>query len=147
MACCFPTVSQNKIGEVTGSVLCSCREEGRWRGAMRRELRLTSVFWQAQQFEWVRSWYPGLYAQIQHFVAKGQFIPVGGTWVEMVRSVVSLARLQPPCAILLGLGLTLAWESRAFAEPVGGPRAQKTAAICSVQPSKNTIPPPSHRIP
>ncbi|GAB0193978.1 alpha-mannosidase 2C1 [Grus japonensis] len=38
---------------------------------------------QAQQFEWVRSWYPGLYAQIQHFVAKGQFIPVGGTWVEM----------------------------------------------------------------
>ncbi|NWU90552.1 MA2C1 mannosidase, partial [Upupa epops] len=41
------------------------------------------VFWQAQQFEWVRSWYPGLYVQIQNFVAKGQFIPVGGTWVEM----------------------------------------------------------------
>ncbi|OPJ70121.1 alpha-mannosidase 2C1 [Patagioenas fasciata monilis] len=38
---------------------------------------------QAQQFEWVRSWYPGLYAQIQDFVAKGQFVPVGGTWVEM----------------------------------------------------------------
>uniref|UniRef100_A0A8C0VTU5 alpha-mannosidase n=1 Tax=Cyanistes caeruleus TaxID=156563 RepID=A0A8C0VTU5_CYACU len=38
---------------------------------------------QAQQFEWVRSCYPGLYARIQDFVAKGQFIPVGGTWVEM----------------------------------------------------------------
>ncbi|NXP52211.1 MA2C1 mannosidase, partial [Heliornis fulica] len=45
--------------------------------------RLTSVLRQAQQFEWVRSWYPGLYAQVQHFVAKRQFIPVGGTWVEM----------------------------------------------------------------
>uniref|UniRef100_A0A8B9NSX7 alpha-mannosidase n=1 Tax=Accipiter nisus TaxID=211598 RepID=A0A8B9NSX7_9AVES len=38
---------------------------------------------QAQQFEWVRTWYPGLYTQIQEFVAKEQFIPVGGTWVEM----------------------------------------------------------------
>ncbi|XP_064169237.1 alpha-mannosidase 2C1 [Anguilla rostrata] len=38
---------------------------------------------QAQQFEWVKSWYPGLYSQIKHFVQKGQFIPVGGTWVEM----------------------------------------------------------------
>ncbi|NXT84920.1 MA2C1 mannosidase, partial [Zapornia atra] len=47
------------------------------------QLGLTSVLCQAQQFEWVRSWYPGLYAQIQHFVAKGQFVPVGGTWVEM----------------------------------------------------------------
>lgn len=38
---------------------------------------------QAQQFQWVKSWYPGLYSQIQHFVKKGQFVPVGGTWVEM----------------------------------------------------------------
>uniref|UniRef100_A0A8C7MBJ2 alpha-mannosidase n=1 Tax=Oncorhynchus kisutch TaxID=8019 RepID=A0A8C7MBJ2_ONCKI len=38
---------------------------------------------QAQQFDWVKSWYPGLFTQIQHFVKKGQFIPVGGTWVEM----------------------------------------------------------------
>ncbi|XP_074956010.1 alpha-mannosidase 2C1 isoform X1 [Phalacrocorax aristotelis] len=44
---------------------------------------LTFACSQAQQFEWVRSWYPGLYTQIQDFVAKGQFIPVGGTWVEM----------------------------------------------------------------
>uniref|UniRef100_A0A667YA75 alpha-mannosidase n=1 Tax=Myripristis murdjan TaxID=586833 RepID=A0A667YA75_9TELE len=38
---------------------------------------------QAQQFQWVKTWYPGLFSQIQHYVKKGQFIPVGGTWVEM----------------------------------------------------------------
>ncbi|MBN3314125.1 MA2C1 mannosidase, partial [Atractosteus spatula] len=38
---------------------------------------------QAQQFEWVRKWYPGLYSQIQQFASRGQFVPVGGTWVEM----------------------------------------------------------------
>uniref|UniRef100_A0A8C4IA83 alpha-mannosidase n=1 Tax=Dicentrarchus labrax TaxID=13489 RepID=A0A8C4IA83_DICLA len=38
---------------------------------------------QAQQFQWVKSWYPGLFSQIQHYVKKGQFIPVGGAWVEM----------------------------------------------------------------
>uniref|UniRef100_A0A673CTM3 alpha-mannosidase n=1 Tax=Sphaeramia orbicularis TaxID=375764 RepID=A0A673CTM3_9TELE len=37
----------------------------------------------AQQFHWVKKWYPGLFSQIQHFVKKGQFVPVGGTWVEM----------------------------------------------------------------
>ncbi|NXA52427.1 MA2C1 mannosidase, partial [Nothocercus julius] len=47
------------------------------------QLRLTSVLRQAQQFEWVRCWYPGLYTQIQDYVTKGRFIPVGGTWVEM----------------------------------------------------------------
>ncbi|XP_017672506.1 PREDICTED: alpha-mannosidase 2C1 isoform X2 [Lepidothrix coronata] len=50
---------------------------------MERNPELTFACSQAQQFEWVRSWYPGLYAQILDFVAKGQFIPVGGTWVEM----------------------------------------------------------------
>ncbi|TKS73487.1 Alpha-mannosidase 2C1 [Collichthys lucidus] len=38
---------------------------------------------QAQQFQWVKSWYPGLFTEIQHYVKKGQFIPVGGAWVEM----------------------------------------------------------------
>uniref|UniRef100_A0A8C3DCS8 Alpha-mannosidase 2C1 n=1 Tax=Corvus moneduloides TaxID=1196302 RepID=A0A8C3DCS8_CORMO len=50
---------------------------------MEHNPELTFACSQAQQFEWVRSWYPGLYARIQDFVAKGQFIPVGGTWVEM----------------------------------------------------------------
>lgn len=65
------------------------------------ELGLIPVLLQAQQFEWVRSCYPGLYARIQDFVAKGQFIPVGGTWVEMVSGMVSLACLTL-CAILWG---------------------------------------------
>ncbi|XP_056138138.1 alpha-mannosidase 2C1 [Lampris incognitus] len=38
---------------------------------------------QAQQFHWVKSCYPGLFSQIQHYVKNGRFIPVGGTWVEM----------------------------------------------------------------
>uniref|UniRef100_A0A8C9NH97 alpha-mannosidase n=1 Tax=Serinus canaria TaxID=9135 RepID=A0A8C9NH97_SERCA len=50
---------------------------------MEHNPELTFACSQAQQFQWVRSCYPGLYARIQDFVAKGQFIPVGGTWVEM----------------------------------------------------------------
>ncbi|XP_077423773.1 alpha-mannosidase 2C1 isoform X2 [Vanacampus margaritifer] len=38
---------------------------------------------QAQQFEWVKRWYPGLFSEIQHYVKAGRFVPVGGTWVEM----------------------------------------------------------------
>ncbi|XP_068131706.1 alpha-mannosidase 2C1 [Hyperolius riggenbachi] len=38
---------------------------------------------QAQQLDWVKTWYPALYSQIKEFVKIGQFIPVGGTWVEM----------------------------------------------------------------
>ena len=28
--------------------------------------------------------YPGLYTEIKKFVKSGQFVPVGGSWVEMV---------------------------------------------------------------
>ena len=52
---------------------------------------------QAQQFQWVKSWYPGLFSQIKHFVKKGQFIPVGGTWVEMVKL---LSGINPTCIIM-----------------------------------------------
>eukprot|EP00731_Ephydatia_muelleri_P024288 Em0016g559a len=38
---------------------------------------------QAQQFEWVKLKYPSIYEEIKAKVATGQFIPVGGTWVEM----------------------------------------------------------------
>ncbi|GCB63176.1 hypothetical protein scyTo_0011577 [Scyliorhinus torazame] len=38
---------------------------------------------QAQQLQWVKCLYPVLYTQIQEYAAKGQFITVGGTWVEM----------------------------------------------------------------
>ncbi|KAF2985403.1 hypothetical protein EK904_005537 [Melospiza melodia maxima] len=50
---------------------------------MEHNPELTFACSQAQQFQWVRSCYPGLYARIQRLAAKGQFIPVGGTWVEM----------------------------------------------------------------
>ncbi|XP_026979455.1 alpha-mannosidase 2C1 isoform X6 [Sagmatias obliquidens] len=38
---------------------------------------------QAQQLAWVKSHYPGLHARLQEFACRGQFVPVGGTWVEM----------------------------------------------------------------
>ncbi|XP_065436203.1 alpha-mannosidase 2C1-like [Chrysemys picta bellii] len=61
---------------------------------MEKNPEFTFVCSQAQQFEWVRNWYPGLYAQIQDYAKEGRFIPVGGTWVEMVRSQ------QPFCIAL-----------------------------------------------
>lgn len=42
---------------------------------------------QAQQFEWVKNHYPGLHARLQEFACRGQFVPVGGTWVEMVSAI------------------------------------------------------------
>ncbi|KAJ3080819.1 Alpha-mannosidase 2C1, partial [Physocladia obscura] len=38
---------------------------------------------QAQQYEWVEQLYPSLFKEIQEYSKKGQFLPVGGTWVEM----------------------------------------------------------------
>jgi alpha-mannosidase len=37
---------------------------------------------QAQHYEWIRTRYPGLYDRIRERVSAGQWIPVGGTWVE-----------------------------------------------------------------
>ncbi|CAG0887056.1 unnamed protein product [Cyprideis torosa] len=37
----------------------------------------------AQQFAWVKEWYPELYLRIKQRIAEGRFIPVGGTWIEM----------------------------------------------------------------
>lgn len=36
-----------------------------------------------QQFAWVKENYPGLFDEIKKIVLSKQFIPVGGTWVEM----------------------------------------------------------------
>ncbi|XP_038124720.1 alpha-mannosidase 2C1 [Cyprinodon tularosa] len=52
-------------------------------GLMEKDPEFVFTCSQAQQFHWVKSWYPGLYSKIQDYVKKGQFIPVGGTWVEM----------------------------------------------------------------
>jgi alpha-mannosidase len=43
----------------------------------------TFVCSQAQQFEWVKLNYPVLYERILLKAKSGQFIPVGGTWIEM----------------------------------------------------------------
>ncbi|MFJ6726535.1 alpha-mannosidase [Streptomyces sp. NPDC091281] len=37
---------------------------------------------QAQQYEWVRDEYPKVWARIKEAVARGQWVPVGGMWVE-----------------------------------------------------------------
>ncbi|WP_328477911.1 glycosyl hydrolase-related protein [Streptomyces sp. NBC_00377] len=37
---------------------------------------------QAQQYEWVRDNYPQVWARIQQSVKNGQWVPVGGMWVE-----------------------------------------------------------------
>lgn len=37
---------------------------------------------QAQQYQWMKDLYPELYVRIKEKVANGQFIPVGGTWIE-----------------------------------------------------------------
>ncbi|XP_060116165.1 alpha-mannosidase 2C1 [Heteronotia binoei] len=50
---------------------------------MEKNPEFTFVCSQAQQFEWVKRQYPGLYTKIQDFAKEGRFIPVGGTWVEM----------------------------------------------------------------
>ncbi|KAJ2853823.1 Glycoside hydrolase, 38 vacuolar alpha mannosidase [Coemansia erecta] len=38
---------------------------------------------QAQQFEWLKEFYPGLFARVKEQIKEGRFIPIGGTWVEM----------------------------------------------------------------
>uniref|UniRef100_A0AAY4DIJ6 alpha-mannosidase n=1 Tax=Denticeps clupeoides TaxID=299321 RepID=A0AAY4DIJ6_9TELE len=52
-------------------------------GLMEKNPEFVFACSQAQQFQWVKNWYPGLFSQIQTYVQKGRFIPVGGTWVEM----------------------------------------------------------------
>ncbi|MBE2181428.1 MAG: alpha-mannosidase [Chthoniobacterales bacterium] len=42
----------------------------------------TFVCSQAQQLAWVRDLQPALYAKIQAKAKTGQFVPVGGTWIE-----------------------------------------------------------------
>ena len=50
---------------------------------MRRYPEFKFACSQAQQFDWVQQNYPQLFQEIQKYVKAGQFLPVGGTWVEM----------------------------------------------------------------
>lgn len=61
---------------------------------------------QAQQLEWVKTHYPGVHARLQEFACRGQFVPVGGTWVEMV-SVVCTPSASGHCHGLPSLALWL----------------------------------------
>ncbi|KAJ1735830.1 Glycoside hydrolase, 38 vacuolar alpha mannosidase [Coemansia biformis] len=38
---------------------------------------------QAQQFEWLQTLYPSLFERVKEKAKAGQFIPIGGTWIEM----------------------------------------------------------------
>ncbi|TPX41847.1 hypothetical protein SeMB42_g05381 [Synchytrium endobioticum] len=38
---------------------------------------------QAQQFQWIETLYPALFERIKSKVKSGNFLPIGGTWVEM----------------------------------------------------------------
>uniref|UniRef100_A0A1A8PFM4 alpha-mannosidase n=1 Tax=Nothobranchius pienaari TaxID=704102 RepID=A0A1A8PFM4_9TELE len=62
-----------------------CHIDSAWLWPYEETIRKCGRSWvtAAQQFEWVKNWYPGLFTKIQHYVKRGQFIPVGGTWVEM----------------------------------------------------------------
>ncbi|RUS90694.1 hypothetical protein EGW08_001498 [Elysia chlorotica] len=50
---------------------------------MEKYPEFTFVCSQAQQFAWVKQLYPSIWSDICKFVRMGQFVPVGGTWVEM----------------------------------------------------------------
>jgi alpha-mannosidase len=39
---------------------------------------------QAQQWKWLKQYYPLLFDRVKEKVAEGKFFPIGGTWVEMV---------------------------------------------------------------
>ena len=37
---------------------------------------------QAQQFKWLKEYYPSVFDRVKHWVKKGNFHPIGGSWVE-----------------------------------------------------------------
>ncbi len=56
--------------------------------AKQGELATMLYISQAQQLEWVKQDYPSLYSKIKDRVSSGQFLPAGGTWIEMVSYIV-----------------------------------------------------------
>ncbi|CAG7731917.1 unnamed protein product, partial [Allacma fusca] len=51
-------------------------------GLMREYPEFVFTCSSAQQYEWLKEYYPDVFQQVKQFVAQGRFIPVGGTWVE-----------------------------------------------------------------
>eukprot|EP00111_Clytia_hemisphaerica_P022399 TCONS_00065842-protein len=58
-------------------------------GLMKRYPEFTFTCSQAVQLLWVEENYPELFKEIQVYTKKGQFLPTGGTWVEMDGNVPS----------------------------------------------------------
>lgn len=52
-------------------------------GLMERYPEFKFACSQAVQFQWVKTKYPSLYQKIKKYALKNQFLPTGGTWVEM----------------------------------------------------------------
>lgn len=45
---------------------------------------------QAQQYAWMKEYYPTLWTSLKKAVSDGRFVPTGGTWIEMVIVVLLL---------------------------------------------------------
>lgn len=102
---------------------------------------------QAQQFQWVKNHYPGLHARLQEFACRGQFVPVGGTWVEMVSAIcnpsasglpsgfvgrwLSAGPSYPSCGVL---------ESQGLGPPEGGGSQAGWEAAGPSPPCKPPLP-------
>ncbi|KAJ3088221.1 Alpha-mannosidase 2C1, partial [Physocladia obscura] len=52
-------------------------------GIMKKYPKYIFTASQAQHFDWIKSLYPSLFKEMQIFNKRSQFVPVGGTWVEM----------------------------------------------------------------
>lgn len=64
--------TERKVGRTVGNVLA----------VMEYDDDFTYAFSSAQQYAWIKSKYPNLYARLKEKVAQGRIVPVGGMWVE-----------------------------------------------------------------
>jgi alpha-mannosidase len=74
---------------------------------------------QAQQYAWMEKYYPTVFAGIKKAVERGQWVPVGGTWVE------------PDCNVPSGESFVRQFRrSASTAASSGTPTCSATAARC-----------------
>lgn len=84
---------------------------------------------QAQQYDWIRRYEPGLFERIKQHVSGGQFVPIGGQWVEsdmnlpsgesLVRQIVHGQRFFDEH---FGVRCTEMWIPDVFGYPAGLPQ-------------------------
>ena len=75
--------SNHKVGKHSLLTLSTHAQRGLWYLVLQESIIMVFLP-QAQQLEWVKSSYSSLYERILLKAKSGQFIPVGGTWIEMV---------------------------------------------------------------